>query len=126
MKIRLKAPEGLTSTGIYGKNGEEMPVGHEMEVKEEPIGWKGRYDILSGAKSDTKSDSKADTKTAVVNPATPPETGYAVKEKGGSWFVITKDGEEVTKSFRKADLEGFEEMKDEDKEAFVDLHKKEA
>lgn len=126
MKIRLKAPAGLTSTGIYGKNGEEMPVGHEMEVKEEPKGWAGRYDILSGGKSEAKSETKTETKAAVTNPAPPPETGYAVKDKGGSWFVITKDGEEVTKSFRKADLEGFEEMSDEDKGAFVDLHKKEA
>lgn len=61
MKIRLKAPEGLTSTGIYGKDGKEMPVGYEMDVKEEPKGWKGRYDIISGGPSEGK--------TAVVNPA---------------------------------------------------------
>ncbi|KQV31136.1 hypothetical protein [Rhizobium sp. Root1204] len=113
MKIRLKAPEGLNSTGIYGKNGEEMPVGHEMEVAEEPKGWAGRYDILSGG--------PVEGSEAITNLA-----GYVVKDKGGAWFVITKDGEEVTKSFRKADVEGFDTMSDEDKEAFVDLHKKEA
>lgn len=117
MKIRLKAPVGLNSTGIYGKDGVEMPVGHEMEVKEEPKGWAGRYDILSGG--------DAAEKTAVVNPA-PAASGYAVKESSAGWYVITKDGEEVTKSFRKADLDGFDTMSDEDKGAFVELHKKEA
>lgn len=114
MKIRLKAPAGLDSTGIYGKGGVEMPVGYEMDVTDEPKGWSGRYDILSGG--DTAG------KTPVTNPA----VGYAVKDKGGAWFVITKDGEEVTKSFRKTEIDGFEEMSDEDKEAFVELHKKEA
>ncbi|MDP9809362.1 hypothetical protein J2W42_002210 [Rhizobium tibeticum] len=52
MKIRLKAPAGLNSTGIYGKDGKEMPVGQEMEVAEEPKGWAGRYDIISGAPSE--------------------------------------------------------------------------
>jgi len=52
MKIRLKAPAGLESTGIYGKDAEEIPVGHEMEVAEEPKGWAGRYDIIDA--DDTK------------------------------------------------------------------------
>lgn len=113
MKIRLKAPAGLNSTGIYGKNGEEMPVGHELEVEKEPVGWAGRYDILSGG--------SAEGKEAVTNPA----SAYAVKDKGQGWFVITKDGEEVTKSLRKNDLEGFDTLSEEDKAAFADLHKKE-
>lgn len=115
MKIRLKAPEGLTSTGIYGKNGVEMAVGEELVLDEEPKGWAGRYDIIQGG--------EADGKAAIVNPAT---TSYAVKEKGAGWFVITKDGEEVTKSIRKDGLEGFDEMSDEDKAIFAELHKKEA
>ncbi|EJL54874.1 hypothetical protein PMI09_02190 [Rhizobium sp. CF122] len=49
MKIRLKAPAGLNSTGIYGKEGKELPVGFELELDEEPKGWGGRYDILSGS-----------------------------------------------------------------------------
>ena len=116
MKIRLKAPAGLSSTGIYGADGVEMPVGHEMEVKEEPKGWAGRYDVLSGG--ETKG------KTAVINPA-PSATGYAVKEKGSGWYAITKDGQEVTKSLRKDDVDGFDAMSDADKAAFVELHKPE-
>ncbi len=49
MKIRLKAPAGLDSTGIYGKHGEEMAVGTELDLDEEPKGWAGRYDIVSDA-----------------------------------------------------------------------------
>jgi hypothetical protein len=113
MKIRLKAPAGLQGTGIYGKDGVEMPVGHEMEVKEEPKGWAGRYDIISGGPFAGK--------TPVTNPA----SGYAVKDKGQGWFAITKGGEEVTKSLRKNDLEGFDALSEEDKAAFADLHKKE-
>lgn len=48
MKIRLKAPAGLDSTGIYGKDGKEMPVGTELDLHDEPKGWAGRYDIISG------------------------------------------------------------------------------
>lgn len=114
MKIRLKAPVGLDSTGIYGKDGKEMPVGTELDLDDEPKGWAGRYDIISGG-------GDREGKEVLTGAAA---EGYAVKDKGGAWFVITKDGEEVTKSFRKADVEGFDEMSDEDKAAFVDLHKK--
>jgi hypothetical protein len=109
MRIRISKP------GIYNAEGKEIAVGTELSVKEEPKGWEGRYEIVSGS---------TDGKTPVTNPEA--ATGYAVKDKGGAWYVITKDGEEVTKSFRKADVEGFDDMSDEDKGAFVDLHKKEA
>lgn len=118
MKIRIKAPYAAAqSSGIFGVYGKEIEIGTELDFENEPTAWAGRYDILSGGDSDGK--------TAIINPehAT---TGYAVKDKGASWFVITKDGEEVTKSFRKADVDGFDEMSEEDKGAFIDLHKKEA
>lgn len=113
MKIRLKAPDGLSSTGIYGQDGKEMPVGHEMTVKEAPKGWAGRYDVLSGG--------PADDSEGVNN-----EKGYAIKSKGGGYSVVTLDGEPVTKSLRKDDLEGFDDLSDVDKAAFVELHKKDA
>lgn len=116
MKIRLKAPAGLPGTGIYGADGVEMPVGHEMEVKEEPKGWAGRYDVLSGGDQVGK--------TAVTNP-TGATAGYAVAEKSPGWHVVTKDGEVVTKAFRKDDLAEFDALSDEDKAAFVELHKPE-
>lgn len=51
------------------------------------------------------------------------DTGYAVKNKGGGYYVVTLNGEEVTKSVRKDDVAGFDEMSDEDRAALVDLHK---
>lgn len=50
MKIKITKP------GIYGKNG-EIPVGEIIDVKDEPTGIAGRYEVVSG-----------DT-VAVTNPA---------------------------------------------------------
>ncbi len=41
MKIRI------TRGGIFGKDG-EIAVGTELDVKEEPKGWVGRYEVISG------------------------------------------------------------------------------
>lgn len=101
----------ITAGGIFGANG-EVPVGTVIEVKSEPKVWAGRYRVVS--------DSKG--KTPVVNHA----VGYAVTEKSPGWHVVTKDGEAVTKAFRKDDLAEFDAMSDEDKAAFVELHKPEA
>lgn len=107
MKIRITKP------GIYG-NGSEIAVGTELDVKEEPKGWAGRYEVISGG--------DADGKTPVINPT----AGYAVTEKSPGWYVVYKDGEAATKAFRKDDLAEFDTMSDEDKAAFVELHKPEA
>lgn len=104
----------ITAGGIYDGEGKEVPIGTTFDVNDEPKGWSGRYRVVSGA--------AVEGKTAVVNPS----LGYQVKEAKPGWFVITKDGSEVTKNFRKAELDGFDAMSDEDKGAFVDLHKKEA
>ncbi|WP_174804360.1 hypothetical protein [Martelella limonii] len=117
MKIRLKAPHGRTTTGIYGAEGKEYEVGTELTVKEEPTKWRGRYDIVSDEKG----------KEPVVNPdnTEPPKTGYAIAEQSAGWYAVTKDGAVVTKNMRKGDLEGFDAMSDDDKDAFVELHKPE-
>ncbi len=41
MKIRI------TGRGIYGAK-EELAIGTIVEVKKEPKGWKGRYEVISG------------------------------------------------------------------------------
>lgn len=51
--------------------------------------------------------------------------GYAVTDKGRGWFVITKDGAEVTKSLREDDVKGFADKSDEDKAKFVEAAKPE-
>lgn len=48
---------------------------------------------------------------------------YAVRDKGRGWFVVMNGDQEATKSLRADDVEGFDAMSDEDKAAFVDLHK---
>lgn len=50
-------------------------------------------------------------------------TGYAVVDKGRGWFVITKDGEDVTKSLRADDVDGFDGLTAEDQAAYVEQNK---
>lgn len=50
MRIRITKP------GIYG-NG-PVEVGTELEVKEAPLGWAGKYEVIAETKG----------KTAVTNP----------------------------------------------------------
>lgn len=45
MKIRI------TKGGIFGQDG-EIAVGTEIDIKEEPKGWVGRYEVISGSTSD--------------------------------------------------------------------------
>lgn len=49
----------ITGGGIYGANGDEIAIGTEFDVENEPTGWAGRYAVL-------KEGGKG--KTAVVNP----------------------------------------------------------
>lgn len=116
MKIRLKAPAGLSSTGIYGADGKEMAVGTELTVKEEPKGWAGRYDVLSGG------DAKG--KTAVTNPAQnpvqEPKAPFEAREKGGGWWAVyDADGKEVGKSMREDDAKAFNDLSADDKAEFI-------
>jgi hypothetical protein len=53
MKIRI------THGGIFGANG-EIAIGTELNVKEEPTAWAGRYAVLSKG---------SEGKTAIANPA---------------------------------------------------------
>lgn len=46
MKIRI------TAGGIYGLGGVEVPIGTEYDLKEEPKGWAGRYEVIEEKPSD--------------------------------------------------------------------------
>lgn len=60
-------------------------------------------------------------------PKPEPSVGtYTVEDKGRGWYVIMKDGEEATKSLRKDDVDGFDELSDADKAAFVEANKADA
>jgi hypothetical protein len=54
MKIKI------TQGGIFGKDG-EIAIGTQLTVKEEPKGWAGRYEVISGGDTEGKK--------AVTNPA---------------------------------------------------------
>lgn len=109
----------ITKGGIYGSAG-EIAIGSELDVKKEPKGWKGRYEVISGG-------SKA--KTAVTNPATDPivqtpgdepKGPLEARDTGSGWWTIfDADGKEVGKKLRKDNAEAFNEMSDEDRAAFV-------
>lgn len=114
MKIRIKAPyTGATSSGIYGADAMELEIGTELTVKEEPIGWAGRYDVIDSSDAKDKGG-----KTAIVNPAEA-KAPFLAKDKGGGWWAIyDADGKEV-KSLRKDDAEIFNALSDEAKAAHV-------
>jgi hypothetical protein len=118
MRIKIIAPfKGATSSGLYGKPSTEnpsgeIPIGTEIDVEKEPTDWVGRYEVVSGS---------TEGKEPILN-----DSAYKVESKGGGYSVITKDGEPVTKGLRKDDLEGFDTLSEEDRAAFVELHKKDA
>lgn len=49
----------ITKPGIFGAKG-EIPVGTEVTVKDEPKGWAGRYEVITG---------NGDDKAAITNPS---------------------------------------------------------
>lgn len=102
----------ITAGGIYDGKGEEIPVGAEFEVENEPQGWEGRYTVLSGG------DTKA--KKAVTNPAGGDTKDLLKAEHhGGGKFNITKGEEVLLAGISKTDADAFNALSDEDKAAFV-------
>lgn len=97
----------ITSGGIFNSEGVEIAVGTELTVKNEPTGWAGRYEVISGGKGD---------KTAVTNPA---KADLKAEHHGGGKFNITKGEEVLLSGISKADADAFNELSDEDKAAFV-------
>ncbi|MCD1645258.1 hypothetical protein [Aurantimonas coralicida] len=51
------------------------------------------------------------------------QLGMRVHDKGRGWFVVMDGDAEVTKNLRADDVDGFDAMSDEDKAAFIELHK---
>lgn len=42
----------ITKGGIYGASG-EIAIGTELTVKDEPVGWKGRYEVIGKTEGKT-------------------------------------------------------------------------
>lgn len=97
----------ITKGGIYNAKGEEVAVGTEVTLKSKPVGWEGRYEVISGG---------SDGKTAVTNPATAYE---ATHRGGGRYSVLDVEGKEVVSGLAKDDAGAFNAMSEEDKAAFV-------
>lgn len=129
MRIRIKAPfNGAQSSGIFGKDGEEIAIGTELTVEKEPTGWAGRYDVLSGG--DTAG------KTAVTNPDSADgenpngvtsadddkaaSTGpFTVGEPVSGWYPVLDANGEKVKSLRDDDAKAFQTLTPEDQVAFL-------
>lgn len=60
----------ITAGGLYGLNGDEIPVGTVFDVKEEPAAWAGRYRVVSDGKG----------KEPVTNPKEPEDPARAELE----------------------------------------------
>lgn len=117
----------ITGSGIFNSEGREIAVGSELTVKNEPTGWAGRYEIISGGGAG---------KTGVTNPAgendenaefVAPVGPFTAKDAGSGWWAIF-DGkdQQVGKKARKGDLDGFDTLSDEDKLEFATQHAKTA
>ena len=55
MSVKIK----ITKPGLYNGDGDEIPVGTELDLKAEPTAWAGRYEVIGGNKGG---------KTPVTNP----------------------------------------------------------
>lgn len=100
----------ITKGGIFGKDG-EIAIGTEMTVSDEPLGWAGRYEVIS----------RTEGKTEIVNLAPAPKGPFVAKEKSPGWFsIFDADGNPVGKSFRETDAAAFNRLDDGDKQKAVD------
>jgi hypothetical protein len=98
----------ITKPGLYNAKGDPIEVGTELDVKNEPKGWEGRYEAISSGKGSSG-------RTVVTNPAK-----YEAKHKGGGTYAIFDgDGKEAGKALSRDDAEAFNKMSDEDKAEFV-------
>ena len=109
----------------------DTPAMAEMRASfnEAWAGLKGDYDALKAERDAALDENKALRSRIATLEAGGGEdddadkSAYAVQQSSPGWFVITKDGQTVTKSFRKDDVDGFDEFSEEDKAAFVEANK---
>lgn len=118
----------ITAGGIYDGKGEEIAIGTEFDVENEPTAWAGRYTVLSDKKADKveKPQTAPVVKpVAVVEPAifVAPVGPFTARESSpGWWGIFDGTDQPVGKKARKADLDGFDTLSDEDKLAFATAH----
>ena len=102
----------ITAGGVYGANGEEIPVGTVLKgLETAPAGLAGRHEVVG------------EGKTLTVNPAQDAPTGgapYEVKEASPGWYQIyDAAGAEVGKKLRKDDAEAFTQLSEAEQAEFL-------
>jgi len=118
-EIEDGALKAALDTGWFAK-GEKKAPGDEGD-SEDVIDLKKQLADRDQQIAELRTKLEAAEKAATEASNQP--TGYEVKSKGGGYYVVLKDGAEVTKSLRKDDVADFDKMSDEDKAALVELHK---
>ena len=128
----------ITAGGIYDGEGKEIPIGTELDVADfevddegrpvEPHPWGERFTVVSGSKKG-KTGATGDAPPPPPPPPPPvvefvaPVGPFTAKEKSPGWWAIYDGkGATVGKAARKADLDGFDTLSDEDKLAFATAH----
>lgn len=101
----------ITARGIYDNAGEEIPVGTELTLKDEPTDWVGRYRVVGGDVSG---------KTAVTNPAKSDKTGLRAEHRGGGSYSIMDGDKEIVEKLSKAEAEEFNALDAEARAKFIE------
>lgn len=97
MRIRI------TKGGIYSATG-EIAVGTELDLKEAPAGWAGRYEVVggSGTTAVTGDEKKDDGEKSGLK--------YEAKHKGGPVWAIYEGETIVRDKLAKSDAEEFNKL----------------
>jgi hypothetical protein len=112
MKIKI------TAAGNFGVDG-EIAIGTVMDVKEEPNGWAGRYEVIEAGAID---EPKLVTNPAKIEKVTPADAiaPFEAKHKGGGYYAIMdSQNREVGETFKKEEADKFNALSDEDKASHV-------
>lgn len=126
----------ITGGGIYDGAGNEIPIGSEFNIADPEVGadgeplaphpWAGRFETISDSQKG-KTGVTNDEPPPLPAEFVPPVGPFTAKESSPGWWAIF-DGKDqpVGKKARKADLDGFDGLSDDDKAEFATDHAKKA
>ncbi|WP_292223906.1 hypothetical protein [Brevundimonas sp.] len=112
----------ITGGGIFDGKGQEIAAGKEFDIADPelnedgsevaPHPWAGRFEVISGGEK-PGNDQPPPEFVAPVGP-------FTAKEKSPGWWSIFDGADQpVGKAVRKADLDGFDTLSDDDKLEFA-------
>lgn len=130
MRIRI------TAGGIYDGEGKEIPVGTELDVADfdvndegqpvEPHPWGGRFVAIGDGKKGKKGVTNDDPPPPPAEFVAPVGPFTARESSPGWWGIFDGKDQPVGKKARKAELDFFDTLSDDDKAAFATEHAKAA